>query len=139
MEYPEEIWNLLHDGGVAGVTGAVPGDLTIRVEIDYLTRRMQPPCQAIDVTLLGCDSFEYLRWKDEHRTSDVEFFGALEPEILSGSVTNDRVRVICSNGQFDIRYRDVRVTRDDGMPTSIAEIEEVAAAYWDAFGSSRGV
>jgi hypothetical protein len=33
----EEIWNLLHDGGITGVRGAVPGDLTIRVKIRYLT------------------------------------------------------------------------------------------------------
>lgn len=139
MTDPEEIWNLLHDGGITGVKGSVPGDLTIRVEIGYLTNLMQPPCEALLVTLLNCETFEYLHWQDDHRTRDVGILKTLEPEILSASATTQGVQVICSSGQFDICYGGVAVGREDGTPTSIAELEEVATAYWNAFGSKRGV
>jgi len=138
MENPEEIWNLLHDGGIAAVWGAVPGDLTLRVEIDYLTRIMTPPCDAIDLTLVGCDSFEYLNWNDDRRTTDVHVLAELEPEILSATSSPTGVRVICSNGQFDVQYKSIRVFRADGTPTSVEEIEATATAYWEAFRFRRG-
>jgi hypothetical protein len=40
MPRPEEIWNLLHDGSIDEVHGGVPGDVTMRISIDYLTQRM---------------------------------------------------------------------------------------------------
>lgn len=138
MDNPEEIWNLLHDGGIASVSGVVPGDLTLRVEIDYLTQIMNPPCDAIDLTLVGCETFEYLNWNDERRTTDINVLAELEPEILSATTTSAGVRVICSNGQFDVRYGAVRVVRPDGTPTTVEEIDATAKAYWDAFGSRRG-
>ena len=138
MENPEEIWNLLHDGSIVGVRGVVPGDVTVRVEIDYLTRIMSPPCEAIDITLLGCHGFEYLNWSDDRRTTDLQVLAQSEPEILSASRTSTGVRVICTEGQFDIQYADVRLTRPDGTPGSVEEIDAAATAYWNAFGSRHG-
>jgi hypothetical protein len=133
MDNPEEIWNLLHDGGIAGVHGVVPGDVTLRIEIDYLTRTMTPPCDAIDLILLGCESFEYLHWSDDRRTTDVGVLSEIEPEILSATRIDTGVRVICSGGQFDLLYKDLCVVRADGTPTSVGEIKAAATAYWDAF------
>jgi hypothetical protein len=138
MDNPEEIWNLLHDGGIASVRGAIPGDLTLRVEIDYLTQIMNPPCDAIDLTLVGCETFEYLNWNDDRGTTDVNILAELEPEILSATSTSTGVRVICSDGRFDIQYGSIRIVRADGTPTSVEEIDATAKAYWDAFGSKRG-
>jgi hypothetical protein len=138
MDNLEEIWNLLHDGGIAAIRGVVPGDLTLRVEIDYLTQIMNPPCDAIDLTLVGCENFEYLSWNDDRRTTDINVLAAGEPEILSAENTVAGVRVICSDGQFDIQYESIRVVRADGTPTSVEEIDATATAYWDAFGSKRG-
>src|SRR5260370_24990386 len=118
MEQAEEIWNLLHDGGIAGVRETIPDDVTLRIEIDYLTRRMNPPCEAIELTLLGCDAFEYLDWTDDQRTPDLQVLARVEPEILSAATIHYGVRVICSNGQFDIRYSCVRVARSDGTASS---------------------
>ncbi len=138
MDNPEEIWNLLHDGGIASVRGVVPGDLTLRVEIGYLTQIMNPPCDAIDLTLVSSEKFEYLNWNDDRRTTDVNVLAELKPEILSATSISTGVRVICSNGQFDIQYGGLRVARADGTPTSVEEIDVTATAYWDAFGSKRG-
>jgi hypothetical protein len=96
---------------------------------------MNPPCEAIDVTLLGCDSFEYLHWSDDRRSTDAAVLPTLETDILSASAIAEGVRVICSDGQFDIRYDDVQVARDDGSPCTIAEISDAARSYWDAFGT----
>ena len=137
MELPEEIWNLLHDGSIADLRGTVPGDLTLRVEIEYLTRRMTPPCAAIDVTLLGCDRFEYLHWSDDRRSTDAALLPTLETDILSASAIDEGVRVICSDGQFDIRYDAVQLARDDGSPCTIAEISDAATRYWDDFEARR--
>jgi hypothetical protein len=138
MEDPEEIWNLLHDGSIVDIRGVVPGDVTVRVEIDYLTRIMSPSCEAIDIALLGCHGFEYVNWSDDHRTTDLQVLAQSEPEILSASSTSTGVRVTCTTGQFDIQYADVRLTRQDGMPSSVEEIDAAATAYWNAWRSRHG-
>lgn len=137
MEHAEEIWNLLHDGTVTEVRGVVPGDLTFRVEIDYLTSTMTPPCDALEVTLFECDRFEYLSWQDDSRSADLRAFAGLEPVILSGSVTPEGVEVICGNGQFVVRYSGVAVARSDNLPTTIGVVDAVAEAYWKAFGNHQ--
>lgn len=137
MSAPESIWNLLHDGCIAAIAGAVAGDIVLRVEIGYLTERLEPPCDGLDVTLVACDRFEFLSWQDDERTTDPATVAALDTEILSAKVDGDVVRVVCDGGELTLRYAEARMMRPDGTPISLEEIDRTARRYWDSFGADQ--
>jgi hypothetical protein len=139
MSHAEEIWNLLHDGGITDVEGEVPGDVTLRVEISYITDLLAPPTEAVLVTLVGCTAFEYRSWADDSTTTNIALLAAQEVDILSTSPVEAGVRVICSNGQFDIAYSGVQLARADHSALEIGEVDHAAIAYWEAFEKRRGV
>ena len=61
MKQDYNIWNILHDGALVSLQGDVPGDLKIKVEIEYLANKLKGGYSNIFVHLKKCSLFEYER------------------------------------------------------------------------------
>jgi len=66
------IWNVLHDGCIDRIVGAVPGEVQVFVRIEYLRGLFSDDGEAIVVHLANCESFTYRRNDAEKATTEFE-------------------------------------------------------------------
>ena len=135
MHPPETIWNVLHDGLITAIRGAVPGDVDVTVEIEYLTEKLPRPCSSITVRLHDCAKWEFLRWQDDTTTTSFADFLADERDILSATVVAGDMQVICEGGALSLRYSHITLRCNDGSHLPLEELLAAATEYWEAFGS----
>jgi hypothetical protein len=127
--YPA-IWNVLHDGVIVAVDGAVPGGLRLDISIDYLRKRFDEPGDSIQVFLVGCTRFSYRQSAEEPSTEDLSVIAAQQPEILSASMIDGACEVECSDGVLEVVASDGSVSLDTGRAIALTELIEVADSYW---------
>lgn len=138
-----DIWNLLHDGTITEITGVVPGDVHLAIEIGYLRERFPDPGDRIGLTLHGCTSFRYQLLENSPACSDPAFpltnFAAIasnRPEIRHAKDwTNPRV-VECSEGDLVLSADSFSLALDNGRAISFEDLSQVAEAYWTAFAKN---
>ena len=123
-----KLWNLLHDGGLDGISGVVPGDLTLSVSIRYLRSRFPGAGVGFNVALQQCTAFSYTPY-DEPPVSDLAAIVAQDLEIL-GAEAGDPLRIDCVTGTLQARYAAVRIELDTGGEVSIEALTTAARDYW---------
>jgi hypothetical protein len=127
--YPA-IWNVLHDGVIVAVDGAVSGTLRLDVSIDYLLRRFDEPGDCIHVFLVGCTRFAYRRSAEEAFTEDLSVIAAQQLEIINASMIDGSCEIECSDGVLEVVAADGSVGLDTGRVITLTELIEVADSYW---------
>jgi hypothetical protein len=131
MAWCPAVWNVLHDGTIARVSGNLPGDLRLDIEIDYLRRRFEEPGQFIVLTLTGCTRMTFVPWAEGSSSiSDPADVGGMGLEILS-----DRKESFCcvhgDGGSLEVVAQSAHLWLDDGRHLSLEELLRVSEAYWD--------
>lgn len=126
------IWNILHDGVIVAVAveGAVPGDLRIDIEIDYLRKRMPDPGNLIQVLLIGCTRFAYRPSEGNEFSIELKDIAAMGPEILGASMQEGVCEVECSDGTLEVVAVVGAIRLDNGREVTLQELSGVAEAYW---------
>lgn len=127
------IWNVLHDGYVLGVSGAVPGDVRLSVRIDYLRSRFRDPGNRILLTLHGCIALDYQSYENDAALTDFDAIAKAEPEILNAKDWTDASVVECANGTIRVTATGFSLELDSGRAITFDELCSVAEAYWKAF------
>ena len=61
----EDIWEVLHDAIIIRLDGAVPGDVYLELDCDYLRDRFKNPGNRFFLTLRSCSRFAYTPRSDE--------------------------------------------------------------------------
>ena len=142
-------FNVLHDGVICDYrqTETV---LTLSVEIEYLTERMDPPRNSIDVSLHGLERLTFETWPDDRDTTPetlrcaAEIFGP-RLDILSAEIDDDCVVVACGQSAASVGYcggflrvaaREVRIADNVGQELSLDEVEATADEYWTNWAAS---
>lgn len=105
MDFYPAIWNVLHDGGIIAIHGAVPGTIRLDVSIEYLRERFTDPGEIIQVTLTDCTWFAYRDYEAQDFCTDLPAIAASEPEILSAEMCGDISKVCCVGGTLEVRSR----------------------------------
>lgn len=141
----EKLSNLLdlfHDGTVVRIEGQVPGDLRIRVQIEYLRHMYSEDGDSIDLTLCGCNHFSFQKCGSETRSESPETFLALKPEIMSAKPDRGMVAVnyqdaepgpdsdLSNMGTFWLDCERVALALDNGRATDLSELGEMSGDYW---------
>ena len=129
------LWNVLHDGGIERIDGALPGEPTVHVSIEYLRNRFPGQGSGFVVHLRDCTQLAFQPY-DGPETSDLPQIAALEPEILSAEA-GDPLEICCVEGTLRARYGAANVFLDNGVPVALAELASAAEAYWREW-SARG-
>ena len=124
------VWNTLHDGSIASVTGLVPGDVDVRVEIAYLCGKLPTAATHLTVRLRGCRRFEY-RPFDGEAVAELSAIAAANIEILSAKEAGDSVSVDCVDGVLDLLYDRAEILLAEGQPISQSDLDAAADRYWN--------
>lgn len=122
-----DVWNVLHDGSVVRITGAIPGDVQFAVAIGYLRKRFSDPGECILLTLHGCTAISYQLWDADTAVTDLTAIAAAEPEILNA---DEPSTVFCVNGTLRVHAADFSLALDGGRAITFDELCSVAEAYW---------
>ena len=125
-----DIWNVLHDGSVLGVSGAVPGDVRLSVCIDYLRNRFPDPGNRILLTLHGCTALTFQTYEDVAALTDFDAITKAEPEILQAKDWTDASVVECTNGTISVKATGFSLALDSGRTITLDDLCSVAEAYW---------
>ena len=131
--YPT-IWNVLHDGSIIAIHGAVPGTVRLAVSIDYLRERFPDSGDTIQVTLTGCARFAYRDFDVGEFTTDLRTITSMEPEVLSAKLQGDLNEIDCVNGVLEVIATDGSLALDSGRAITLQELLDVSEAYWTEFG-----
>ena len=126
-----DIWNVLHDGGVAAIDGVIPGDITIRVNIPYLRKMFSPDGEDVIVSLANCAKLTMKIWEDDVTTDSPERIVGTDTEILSTESEDVPVHIITTFGELDIDFEDFSLSLDNGTPITFEELCEACENYWN--------
>ena len=134
-----DIWNVLHDAIVVGVSAPAPGDVALELACDYLRDRFPDPGNRFVLTLHSCDRLEYRPWTDEENA--ITDFSEIERRrlwVLSADPVDGHCKVLCSEailkgigGTLTVSSSAAFLRLDTGRDVSLAEIMQVATEYWD--------
>jgi hypothetical protein len=127
-----EIWNILHDGPITNISGAVPGDVRLSIDIDYLRRLFPGGGDSFGLCLRGCRLLEMTIWASDSRVTNdfAEILDAL-PTILSTDSTDVPVRVFTTTGELSLDFDEFNLELDDGTPVSFDSICAACENYWN--------
>ena len=129
MQTCVEIWNYLHDGMIVAVSGTLPSDISLKVEIQYLCDILSSGSSWLWIYLHGCQKFEYIQFEDDRVIKDIHLLDNLELEILSATKEND-IQVCCVSGILKMQYIDASYKLSDGTEVTLKAITEAAKKYW---------
>ena len=127
--YPT-VWNILHDGIIVAIEGEVPGSIRLHVSIDYLRERFSDSGDTIQILLAGCTRFAYREFDTNAFTTDLAVIAAMEPEVLSATLTDGLCEVECAGGMLEVAAVDGWVSLDSGRSVTLQELVGVSEAYW---------
>ena len=133
-----DIWDILHDGGIVGATGHVPGTVRLEIDIQYLRERFPDAGSKIVLTLLECSRIDFSKYEDNLPHGLVEL-ADISPDILGACEADGCNEVTCavlkgSGGILRVAATDFSLSLDSGRIITLDELKYVAKAYWKSFG-----
>lgn len=138
MELCPEIWNVLHDGTLVGVSGSVPGRVVLTVECDYLRKRFATAGEHFVLVLEQCTKFQFRPWDENSPVvTNLDEIGAAGLWILSADPRDEHCQIHCQftgqrsgGGSLEISGQSARLQLDNGTAIELPEITSVAESYW---------
>lgn len=144
MRHDTNVWDILHDGSIVGLEGAVPGVVRVTVDIEYLRELLADPGHLFVVRLTGCDLLECRETVGDAVSvlTDLTAIAAMEPEILGATERNNRVVIALSKGsatylELHLQYAELTISVDSGRVVPLSELRDVAQRYWANLGRQR--
>ncbi|MBA3468949.1 MAG: hypothetical protein H0T53_04830 [Herpetosiphonaceae bacterium] len=129
----EEIWNILHDGVITQIQGAVPGDITLQIKIAYLRTMFSADGDSIMVNLSDCTLLSYDCFEEAAVLSVPELIAVQEPVILRVTSADQGLLIVCVGGDLALAYSDYQLALDNGRTISLAELDAACVRYWDTW------
>jgi len=127
MEYA--FWNTIHDGCIEAISGTVPGDITLKVGIEYLCKQLSTTAPALNIVLRKCSLFSYIP-NGESALFNLRDIAAHDVEVLSANAQETHVNVICAGGALQVAYETVEIRLVEGTLISQSILEDAARRYW---------
>ncbi len=124
-----DIWNILHDGEIADITGQLP-KLRLRIAIPYLRDMFFGRGDSFWITLNGCSTFSFVDFNQGRMLSSSQII-AREMEILSMVLQGSRLSLICTDGVLALEYREISYQLDTGKYITLKELEHASNRYWN--------
>ena len=120
------------------LSGSVPGDIRVQVEIEYLANKLNGNLNSIFVTLKNCTLFEFEQhWsKDDIRYySSIQELEGITPGLmaLSCDEKNGHLEIDNISGVIRTKYDSAELTLENGDPLTFEELDAVSKEYWDDF------
>lgn len=145
------VFNIFHDGSLEHVQFDA-GRLNARVDIPYLADRVKPGFTFFSMEISGFRDAQFNAWPEESGAKDIaiaDLRAIFSPdlEILSASVENGGVKVICNisspkcaycGGELFFRADSIRVLDEANKAYSVDELGSLCKEYWDNWKRKNG-
>ena len=131
MRSPVDIWNLLHDGRLVACTGECPGNISMKVEIEYLCEILATESKFLWVHLRSCSDVAYNPFKRSASVMHPMLLGDCDLEILSAKDEENHISVCCTEGILRLNYVDATCELDTGASITFATLSQAYKKYWD--------
>jgi hypothetical protein len=135
------VWNILHDGSIVGLECAVPGDMRVTVEIEYIRELLPDPGDRFVILLTRCNLLEYRDFVGNQvlLLTDLKVISAIEPEILSARTRDQTVVISMTRGpstymELHLQYEGLTISVESGREVPMEELVNAARRYWEGFG-----
>jgi hypothetical protein len=126
-------WELLHDGSIAEVTGSVPGEVRLALEILYLRELFPEQGTHFEVCLNGCTALRFTPW-DEEPTEDFQDIVSRCIQVVE--VRNEEPLIIgCAEGVLELAYEEIQVFLPSGLEVLYDDLAKASEKYWKAFAA----
>lgn len=128
------IWNTLHDGYIVDIDGSIPGDISLKVEIEYLANRLPGNASFVVVSLHGCNKFCYEFYLSSKETIYYKKLNEIKeqaPIIISCEKNGDDLYVSCACGQIEMSYESSSLLLASGKSLSYELLDEICTEYWE--------
>ena len=129
-----DLWNVLHDGWVAGVAGAVPGEVRLTVACEYLREQFPGPGDRFEVTLHDCAALSFEPYGGTSVAGPAAV-AAAGPDFGSAETPNE---VLGGNGVLRVEAAGYSLALDGGRPIALDDLKAAAAAYRAGWGAETG-
>lgn len=126
-----DIWNLLHDGSIIAFSGDYPGNISLKVEIEYICEGLTPKSKFLWVHLRGCSDLTYTSFECPDVVIGLDQLEDFDLEILSAKDNEDYVSVCCTDGILRLKYEDVTCELDNGVLVTFSTLLRAYRKYWD--------
>lgn len=93
-----DIWNVLHDGSIVAFTGDCPGDISVKVEIEYLCEVLATGSKFLWVHLRRCSDVAHIPFECSACFMHLVHLGDGDLEILSAKEEEHYISVCCAKG-----------------------------------------
>ena len=131
MQSHLNIWNFLHDGCIIGFSGQCPGEISLKVEIEYLCKALDSDSKFLRLNLHSCSSLLYAPFTSSDVVKDLVQLEKLELEILNAKETGKDTVICCTEGILSVNYLDVTCTLNNGVLVSLSTLFQASKKYWD--------
>jgi hypothetical protein len=128
-------WAAFHDATIEAIDGAVPGDVRLTIECQYLRQRFGGQGTRFVLTLKGCTLFAFTPYVGEPcvTLADIQEH---QPEILYVEQRADLV-LLCTTGEITLSYDSARLALDNGQAITSEDLLQAARSYWQEWDSQR--
>lgn len=133
MEANIDLWNLLHDGSVVAFSGDCPGNVSVKVEIEYLCEVLATGSKFLLIHLQDCSDIAYSPFTSPDMVLSLESLGDCDLEILSAKDEYSHISVACTEGVIRLNYVDASCTLDNGAPISFFTLSQACKKYWSTW------
>ena len=131
MRSQVDIWNVLHDGSIVAFIGECPGDISVKVEIEYLCEVLATGSKFLWVHLRSCSDAVYSPFGSSASVMHIVHLGDCDLEILSAKEEENHISVCCTEGILRLDYLDANCELDTGIPVPVAMLSQACKKYWD--------
>ena len=126
-----DIWNLLHDGSIVTFSGECPGDISVKVEIEYLCDVLATESKFLWVHLHSCSDVEFTPFENSELVKDLTQLGDCDLEILSATDEESHISVCCTNGILRLNYVDATCELENGVSVTFTTLSQACKKYWN--------
>lgn len=131
------IWNLLHDGSIVAFSGECPGDISVKVEVEYLCDVLASGSKFLWVHLHSCSNAAFIPFENSELSKDLTQLRDCDLEILSAKDEECHISVCCTNGILYLNYVDAACELDNGVLVTYTNLSLACKKYWNDWERSR--
>lgn len=131
MRSQVDIWSVLYDGSIVAFIGECPGDISVKVEIEYLCELLATGSKFLWVHLRSCSDAVYSPFESSASVMHIVHLGDCDLEILSAKEEGNHISVCCTEGILRLDYLDATCELDTGIPVPVAMLSQACKKYWD--------
>lgn len=122
---------MFHDGELTEISGKVPGDIRVKIEIGYLVAEFEETGDYFDIHLQDCVRFLFTPYNG-NKTMDFASIENHRPMLVH--VASDNPLILdCSAGTLEIEYAHIQIKLPSGRIVSQPEIIDASERYWDTW------